>query len=80
MDPVEASDRGRALIKELEELVCVLVKEHNYVEPCLTEDFSSKLGLRTPEGIEITRCILKRLKSYGKIRNIPENPDGWETV
>ena len=77
MDSFQVLENANSLIKELEELVYNLVAEHNPAEPCLTENFSSKLGLMSPEGIEITRNILKRLKSYGKIENWGNNPDAW---
>ena len=77
MNSIQVLDKANSLITELEELVYYLVAEHNPAEPCLTENFSSKLGLMSPEGIEITRNILKRLKSYGKIENLVNNPDAW---
>ena len=77
MNSIQVLDKANSLIKELEELVYYLVAKHNPAEPCLTENFSGKLGLRSPEGIEITRNILKRLKSYGKIENLANNPDAW---
>ena len=77
MNSIQVLDKANSLIKELEELVYYLVLKHNPAEPCLTKDFSAKLGLSSPEGVEITRNILKRLKSYGKIENMPGNPDGW---
>lgn len=77
MNSIQVLDNANSLIKELEELVYYLVFHHNPAEPCLTKDFSAKLGLMSPEGVEITRNILKRLKSYGKIENMQGNSDGW---
>ena len=77
MNSIQVLDKANSLIKELEDLVYYLVIEHNPAEPCLTKNFSDKLGLMSPEGVEITRNILKRLKSYSKIENMRGNPDGW---
>lgn len=77
MNSNQVLDKANSLIKELEELVYYLVAKHNAANPCLTKDFSSELGLMSPEGVEITRSILNRLKSYGKIENLPGNPDAW---
>ena len=77
MNSIQVLEKANSLIKELEELVYNLVAEHNPGNPCLTKDFSSQLGLMSPEGIEITRNILKHLKSYGKIENWGNNPDAW---
>ncbi len=76
MNSIQISDKANSLIKELEELVYLTVK-HNSTERCLTKDISQNLGLMPPEDVEITRSILKRLKSYGKIENLPGNPDAW---
>lgn len=78
MNSMHVLEKGNSLIKELEELVYDLVAEHNPAAPATTENFSSKIGLMSSEGIEITRNILKRLKSYGKIENLHGNPDAWK--
>ena len=78
MNSMHVLEKGNSLIKELEALVYDLVAEHNPGASATTKNFSSQLGLMSSEGIEITRNILKRLKSYGKIENLDGNPDVWK--
>lgn len=77
MNSMEVLARQQDLVNELENIVYNVVLERNTAARCLTRDFSYEIGLMSSEGIQITRQILKRLKFYGKIENIANNPDAW---
>ena len=73
----EVKNQTNNALRKLREAVYHTVLDHNYANRCLTEDFSFELGLTTPEGIEIIRSVLNKLKAEGLVENLEGNEDAW---